>query len=71
MSKRQWLCIFGVWVAVFLFLGLPPSWHKIISVITGIVIVSISYNLPHERGSSKSESLSTTEFTESNNINTN
>jgi len=71
MSKRQWLCIFGVWVAIFLFLGLPPFWHQIISVITGVVIVAISYNLPHERVVNKSESLSTPEFTESNNVNNN
>ena len=69
MSKRQWLCIFGVWVAVFLFLGLPPIWHKVIAVVTGLVIVAISYNLPHEKVSSKNESLSTPVFTESNNVN--
>lgn len=46
MSKRQLLCLLGVWVAVFLFLGLPSSWHLAIAVITGLLIVIIAYTLP-------------------------
>lgn len=45
MSKRQLLCVLGVWVAVFLFLGLPSQWHKVLAVITGLLIVTVSYNL--------------------------
>lgn len=48
MSKRQWLCILGIWIAAFLFLGFPTSWDKIISLISGLIIVLISYNLPQE-----------------------
>ncbi len=51
MSKRQWLCILGVWVMIFLFLGIPSLWHKIFALITGIVIISIAYNLPSEEKS--------------------
>ncbi len=49
MSKRQWLCVLGVWVIVFLFLGVPSTWHKIIALLTGLIIIFISYNLPQER----------------------
>lgn len=48
MSKRQWLCIIGVWIALFLYLGFPVEWHKIILVITGLIVISIAYNLPQE-----------------------
>lgn len=46
MSKRQLLCVLGVWVMAFLFLGLPSTWHKIIALVTGLLIVGISYTLP-------------------------
>lgn len=49
MSKRQWLCVMGVWVMFCLFLGFPVAWHKIISLISGFVIIAIAYNLPHEQ----------------------
>ncbi len=48
MSKRQWLCILGVWVMVFLFLGFKSTWHKPISLVTGIIIIAIAYNIPQE-----------------------
>jgi hypothetical protein len=48
MSKRQWLSILGVWVMVFLFLGFPSYSHEVIALITGIIIIAISYNLPAE-----------------------
>ncbi len=69
MSKRQWLCILGVWVIVFLFVGIPSNWHEIISIVTGIIIIAISYNLPHERIVNKNSSSSI--FTENDNQNTN
>jgi len=49
MSKRQLLCLLGVWVIIFLFLGLPYPWHEVIAVISGLIIILISYNLPHEK----------------------
>lgn len=69
MSKRQLLCLMGVWVTIFLFLGVPSLWHKIISVASGLIIIFISYNLPHE---SKPENQSThSAFTENNNHSSN
>lgn len=35
--------ILGVWVAVFLFLGFPTGWDKILAVLTGVIITGISY----------------------------
>lgn len=46
MSKRQFLMLIGVWVAVFLFLGFPLLWHKIIAVVSGLVIIMMAYRLP-------------------------
>ena len=48
MSKRQLLCLLGIWVMLFLFLGVPSFWHRIIAVISGLIIVAVAYNLPHE-----------------------
>ncbi len=39
----------GVWVAVFLFLGLPSGWLKGIAVISGLIILAVSYTLPAPR----------------------
>lgn len=65
MSKRQWLCILGVWVVVFLFLGLPYPWHKILAVLSGVIIIAISYNLPQEKKPNSSSNGSAS-FTENN-----
>lgn len=45
MSRQQWLSIIGVWVAVFLYLGFPAAWDKIIAVATGLLIVLISFKM--------------------------
>ncbi len=45
MSKRQLLCVLGVWIAVFLFLGLPSDWDRVIAVISGLLVVVVAYNL--------------------------
>lgn len=64
MSKRQWLCLMGVWVMIFLFLGVPSLWHKIIALVSGIIIIAIAYNLPQEK---KSQSGNGSVFIENNN----
>ena len=55
MSKRQWLCILGVWIIIFLFLGFPSYLDRTISVISGIIIILIAYNLPQEQNRVLSE----------------
>jgi hypothetical protein len=64
MSKRQWLCLMGVWVMVFLFLGFPIGWHKIILAVSGLIIIAIAYNLPQEQSNVVNSSNST--FVENN-----
>ncbi len=64
MSKRQWLCIMGVWVMIFLFLGFPIGWHRIILIVTGLIIIAIAYNLPQEHSDTVTDSNSS--FTDSN-----
>ena len=46
MSKRQLLCVLGVWIAVFLFLGFPSNWENGIALVSGLLILSIAYSLP-------------------------
>lgn len=48
MSKRQILSLIGIWNIFFLFLGIPDTWDKIISVIVGLIIILIAYRIPHE-----------------------
>jgi hypothetical protein len=55
MSKRQWLCLLGVWVMLFLFIGVPSFWHEVIAVISGLIIIFIAYNLPHEENNISNE----------------
>jgi len=52
---------------LFVFLGVPQFWHRIIAVITGVVVVSIAYNLPHEKRLNESE-IKDSVYTENNNI---
>jgi MFS-type transporter involved in bile tolerance (Atg22 family) len=59
MSKRQFLMLIGVWVAIFLFLGFPLVWHKIIGVISGLAIIAIAYSFgPVAQKSAMPESVS-------------
>jgi hypothetical protein len=37
--------LFGIWVMVFLFLGFPAEWNKIISLVTGFLILVGAYRL--------------------------
>ncbi|MDQ5893513.1 MAG: hypothetical protein QG640_525 [Patescibacteria group bacterium] len=50
---------------VFLFLGVPSFWHKMIALVSGLIIIIIAYNLPHEKRSNPSASGSS--FVENNN----
>jgi|GEM_PF-6460349 len=48
MSKRQILVLLGVWVGVFLFLGLPSGWLDALGVVTGVVLIALAYSLGSE-----------------------
>ena len=49
--------LFGVWVAIFLFLGLPDSWHSILAIITGVCIIITAYSLRAEGVDTKSSHI--------------
>lgn len=59
MSKRQLLTLIGVWVMIFLFLGIPPLWHKILAVVTGLAVIAIAYSLPAPDSSAASRTRET------------
>ena len=43
MSKKKILFLTGVWVMVLPFLGFPTIWKKILLVLTGGMLISVSY----------------------------
>ena len=43
MSKRQFYMILGVWIIVFPFMGFPASWDKVISILTGLLLIILAY----------------------------
>ena len=48
MAKQRILFFTGVWVVVLPFLGFPVLWKDILFVITGVVVMYISYREYHE-----------------------
>ena len=45
MRKAQILLFLGVWVTILPFLGFPYSWQNILTVLTGIIFIYLSYIL--------------------------
>ena len=45
MSKRQVLIVLGVLVMIFLFLGFPPEWDKILALVFGLLIIVVSFRI--------------------------
>lgn len=43
MRKERTLFIMGFWVALLPFLGFPNSWRKILFIITGLLLIYLSY----------------------------
>lgn len=71
MSKEMAVILFGIWVAVIPYLGVPGSWRTLLLVATGILIASLGFFLRAEmlsrgvrRGSQHSfaENLSETQY---------
>jgi len=57
MSKEMAVIASGIWVAVIPYLGIPGSWRTILTMLTGLVIVSLGFFLRAEvlsRGSHRS-----------------
>lgn len=59
MSKRQLLCVFGAWIMIFLFLGFPTKWQKVIAVVSGLAVIGISYSFPAPSSAAPSETRET------------
>jgi len=53
MSKRQLLILLGVWNIVFLFLGFPAGWNKVLAIVSGTLIVIIAYGVYNDRSKKK------------------
>jgi hypothetical protein len=49
MAKKQWISVLGLWIMIFLFLGFPSTWDKWFAVVTGMLIIAISYSMKSER----------------------
>ena len=45
MRKAQTLLFLGIWIAILPFLGFPYSWQNILTTLTGIVFIYLSYIL--------------------------
>lgn len=57
MSKKQVLCLLGVWVMIFPFLGFPSFWIRIIALVSGLIIVGLAYTLPSQVSTGKVETF--------------
>ncbi|MFA6315457.1 MAG: hypothetical protein WC648_03785 [Candidatus Paceibacterota bacterium] len=58
MTKRQILMLLGVWTIFFLFMGFPPGWDKLFAIVSGVLMVVISYRLgTSDRKSSDSNNV--------------
>jgi hypothetical protein len=53
MAKKQWISLLGLWTTIFLFLGFPATWDKWLAVITGILIILITYSMRNSQTSIK------------------
>lgn len=48
MSKKQLLCLLGIWIMVFPFLGFPTPWIKIIALVSGLLVACLAYTFPSQ-----------------------
>jgi uncharacterized membrane protein YczE len=45
MRKERAIFFIGLWVGILPFLGFPEAWRKLFFIITGVTLVSLSYQL--------------------------
>ena len=48
MRKARTFLILGIWTAILPYLGFPHSWKNILFILTGLVIVYLSYIMYQE-----------------------
>jgi uncharacterized protein YqhQ len=58
MRRDYTLLFIGIWIIIVPFLGFPPSWKKIIFIVTGLIVISIGYAIWREYNKSKEKEMS-------------
>lgn len=48
MSKKQIIIIISIFIMLFLFLGFPDFWDKMIAIFSGLLIIYLTYGLPKQ-----------------------
>lgn len=67
MSKKQILILLGAWMMLFTFLGFPEFWDKIISLVTGLIVILVSYLLPLKSEQNSTANLPFVEYKKNDN----
>ena len=66
MSSRQVIIILGVLIILLPFLGFNSTWDMVISILTGLLIIILSYRLsPIKKNKTKQDEGDKTEITKS------
>lgn len=66
MSSRQVIIILGVLIILLPFLGFNSTWDMVISILTGLLIIILSYRLsPIKKNKTKQDEGDKTEVTKS------
>ncbi len=71
MRKARILLVVGIWVAILPYLGFPYSWKGILSLLTGIGIISFSYVIYRDNLMKDSEEKNYDNFSENTDFNEN
>lgn len=57
MSKRQVLIVLALWIIIFLFLGFPSRYEKILAIVTGLLIMIVAYRIRTPRSTEQSDTF--------------
>lgn len=68
MSRARTLLLLGIWVAVMPYLGFPSSWKNGLMILTGLILMYISYVMYSENRESKEAVQTFENFSENNNF---
>ena len=67
MYKTRVVLALGTWLAVLPYLGFPYSWKDILTTITGLVLIVVSYLLYKDYEAKESKEETFDNFSENNN----
>ncbi|MGH7249842.1 MAG: hypothetical protein ACREGC_02610, partial [Minisyncoccia bacterium] len=48
MRKARILLVLGIWIAILPYLGFPYSWKNVLTVLSGLVLIYMSYRVYKE-----------------------